>query len=56
MHTDQKATEAQGHYLHSGNVFSGKGICGVTDQQAGLPYSSAEGKSDKHKEGYSMEH
>lgn len=42
VHTEQKATEAQGHYSHSGDVFSRKGICGVTDQQAGLPYSSAE--------------
>lgn len=51
----QIKNEAQGHNLHGRNVFSRKGICGVTDQQAGLPYSSAKGKRDKHKEGYSME-
>lgn len=56
VHTEQKATEAQGHYSHSGDVFSRKGICGVTDQQAGLPYSSAEGKRDKHEEGYGRKH
>lgn len=48
-HTEERVADA--HYSHSGDVLSRKGIRGVTDQQAGLPYSSAEDESDKHKGG-----
>lgn len=50
-HTHTEGRAADAHYSHSGDVLSRKGIRGVTDQQAGLPYSSAEDESDKCKGG-----
>lgn len=35
-------------YSHCGDIFSGKGIGGVADEQAGLTHSSGRGRTRKN--------